>query len=126
LREEEKYGEYPLNGWESRMGLNLKVTPTENGAVITVDGYEISVTVKPVEPTEAAIPAARITVEEVKSRLAEHLGELTIQEEVEGIVIRPVGYLGREKFTSIARVIRELGGSYISAGKESRFTIPWE
>lgn len=110
------------------MSVNIKVTPTENGAVITVNGYDISITVKTSEPaaTPSVAPAVRNTVEEVKSRLAEYLGELTISEEVEGIIVRPAGYLGREKFTSIARIVREIGGSYISAGKDSRFAIPWE
>ncbi len=110
------------------MSLSIKVTPTENGAVITVNGYDISITVRPSElvVTPSPTPTARITVDEVKSKLAEYLGELTISEEVEGIVVKPVGYLGREKFTSIARIVRELGGSYISAGKESRFAIPSE
>jgi len=110
------------------MSFSVKVTPTENGAVITVNGYDISITVKPAEAavTPLPTPAPRITVDDVKSKLAEHLGELTISEEIEGIVVRPVGYLGREKFTSIARIVRELRGSYISAGKESRFAIPWE
>jgi len=96
----------------------LKVTPTQDGAIITVNGFNITITVKPtMEPP-------RTMVEEVKSKLAEHLDMLSITEEAEGIIVRPTSYLGRDKFASIAALIRELGGNYISAGKESRFIIP--
>lgn len=106
----------------------MKVTPKEDGAFISINGFDITIIVKPsATPIEEAptIPAPpRITVESVRSRLSEHIEELEVSEEVEGIVVRPRSYLGRDKFASIAVIIKELGGSYISAGKESRFLIP--
>ena len=38
-------------------------------------------------------------------------------------IIKPKVYLGTELFGEIAQRIRELGGEYISAGKESHFKI---
>lgn len=106
------------------MSLKVKVTPTQDGAIITVDGLDITITVKPsLAVPEAPVPP-RISVESVRSRLAEYLKEISVSEEEEGIVVKPVGYLGRDKFASIAAIVRELGGNYISAGRESRFLIP--
>lgn len=106
------------------MSLKVKVTPTQDGAVITVDGFDITITVKPSSAIPEAPASLRITAESVRSRLAEYLGEVSVSDEEEGIVIRPMGYLGRDKFASIAAIVRELGGNYISAGRESRFLIP--
>ncbi len=117
------------------MSVNVKVTPTGDGAVITVNGVEVTVTVRAKPSVPAAAPAAptlqvqegrRVAVETVKARLAAFLSELTVTEEAEGIVVRPTGYLGRDKFTSIAATVRGLGGRYVSAGRESRFVIPVE
>ena len=115
------------------MNHKLKVTPKEDGAVISVDGFDITVTVKPsVMPPEEAPPISippriqiplRITADSVRSRLSEYLEELDVSEEPEGIVVKPKGFLGRDKFASIAAIIEEFGGEYISAGKESRFLI---
>lgn len=101
------------------MDEKVKVTPKEDGAVISVDGYDVIVTVKPAEAV-----APRFTIESVRLRLAEHVEELELNEEAEGVVVRPKGFLGRDKFASIAAIVDEMGGRYISAGKESRFLIP--
>lgn len=108
----------PSLGGDS-LSLNVKVTPRQDGAVITVDGLEITITVKPSAPAPP-----RIIVETVRARLAEHMKEVSVTEEEEGIVVRPTGFLGRDKFSSIAAIVRELGGNYVSAGRESRFVIP--
>jgi len=97
----------------------VQVTPTADGAVISVEGYDIVITVK---PTEGVAP--KITLESVKSRLKEHLEELEVSETDKGIVVKPQGFLGRDKFASVAAIIEELGGLYVSAGRDSRFLIP--
>lgn len=40
------------------------------------------------------------------------------------VIIKPAKFLGSENFSKVASAIRELGGSYVSAGKNSHFTIP--
>lgn len=37
--------------------------------------------------------------------------------------IKPKNYLGSEKFAEIGAVVRELGGEYVSQGKESHFIV---
>jgi len=110
------------------LSLIVKVTPTEDGAILTVNGFDITISVKPstVLPTPAVPPSGRVTVEFVRSRLTPYLANLTVHEDEEGIVIKPTGFLGRDKFASIAAEVRALGGNYISAGRDSRFVIPKE
>ena len=40
------------------------------------------------------------------------------------VIAKPKHYLAGEDFKAIASVTEELGGDYISAGKESHFRIP--
>ena len=48
--------------------------------------------------------------------------------EVQGnyTIIKPRQYLGSENFSKIAAIVREAGGEYISAGKQSHFRVPLE
>jgi len=106
---------------------NIKVTKKEDGAIISVDGFDITITVTStkISPFEdkQVLESQVMNVESVKTLLAEFLEELDISENVEGIVVRPKSFLGRETFAAIAAIIKEIGGTYISAGKESRFLI---
>jgi hypothetical protein len=95
--------------------MKVKVRPKEDGATITYGELEIIITLKPIQKI--------YTLAEVQASLREHANVLSIAEEAEGIVVRPVSYLGKEKFTVIAEKVRGMGGTYISAGKESRFII---
>jgi len=40
------------------------------------------------------------------------------------VYIKPVKFLGAENFAKIASIVKELGGKYVSAGKNSHFEIP--
>jgi hypothetical protein len=40
------------------------------------------------------------------------------------LIVRPAHYLGSDNFAKIAAIVRNLGGSYVSAGKNSHFEIP--
>ena len=105
----------------------IKVTPTDRGAVITVGGYDIEITVKPSEEVRVEPPAPSqpwITVESVSADLSPYIDDLDIAEDEENIVVMPKRYLGRKRFSEIAELMRELGGNYVSAGKESKFLIP--
>ncbi len=99
----------------------VQVTPTADGAIISVAGYDIVITVKPAEGE-----APSTTLDTVRSRLAEHLDDVDVSETPEGIVVKPKGFLGRDKFAAIAAIIEALGGHYISAGRDSRFLITTE
>jgi len=51
---------------------------------------------------------------------------LEFEETEKYIIIKPRGYLGSENFAKIASIVREAGGEYVSAGKESHFRISKE
>lgn len=48
---------------------------------------------------------------------------LDFSDEGDHYKVKPKNYLGSEKFAEIGAVVRKLGGSYISAGKESHFRV---
>jgi len=66
-------------------------------------------------------------LEDVKVLFPENLeGMLNFEEVKDFIVIKPRQFLGSENFAKIAAIVRDAGGEYISAGKESHFRIPRE
>ena len=109
------------------MSLEIRITPKKDGAIINVKDLDITITVTPSE-VAAVTPSPPepppITLDLVRSRLVDYVEDLTIAVRIEGITVSPKAYLGRDKFASIAAIIRDLGGDYISAGKDSRFVIP--
>lgn len=38
-------------------------------------------------------------------------------------IIKPKGFLGKDKFAEIARVLREFDASYVSAGRDSHWVV---
>jgi len=127
---------------ESLMSSTIKVTPRSNGAIITINGLDIEITVRPSEvpPEEreasapprshveatvepAATPPSRITVESIKRDLGTYLEDLDVSEDDEKVVVTPKRYLGHKKFVSISSLVEEVGGTYVSAGRKSRFLI---
>ena len=79
-------------------------------------------------PKGAPTPPERVrTVEDVKVLFPKELEEmLTFEESAEYIVVKPRQFLGSENFAKIASTIRDAGGEYISAGKESHFRVARE
>jgi predicted AAA+ superfamily ATPase len=66
-------------------------------------------------------------LEDVKQLFPESLEEMLTFEEVKDfIVIKPRQFLGSENFAKIAAIVRDAGGEYVSAGRESHFRIPRE
>ena len=64
-------------------------------------------------------------LEMLKEKFPENLKRLVTFEAVDNrIVVKPRGYLGNENFKQVAEIIRDAGGEYVSAGKESHFLIP--
>jgi len=76
-------------------------------------------------PAPAVAPAEAQTIESVQTWFPKNLEEMLTFEDVEDyIMIKPRQYLGSENFAKIASIIRDNGGEYISAGKESHFRVP--
>ncbi|UCH70668.1 MAG: hypothetical protein JSV29_01400 [Candidatus Bathyarchaeota archaeon] len=74
-------------------------------------------------PTVAPTEEAQ-TIDNAKMLFPEDLEKmLTFEETGNYIVIKPRQYLGSENFAKIASIVRDAGGEYISAGKESHFRI---
>jgi len=76
-------------------------------------------------PVTPEISGKETSIEDIKMSFPEDLETLLSFEEKEDyIVIKPRQFLGSDKFAKIASVVRETGGEYVSAGKESHFRIP--
>jgi hypothetical protein len=70
----------------------------------------------------------QLTIQEQLEKLKEPFGELadylTFTVKEGKAVLTPRQFLGAENFAKIAKIVREHGGEYISAGKGSRFEMP--
>jgi len=53
-----------------------------------------------------------------------YAGMLTITDEGNSWRIKPKQFLKTEDFAQIARIVKQYGGQYISAGKLSHFRVP--
>jgi hypothetical protein len=103
----------------------IDVTSKEDGAIITVEGIEIEITIKPtwkyirhLESSEESMT----TIESLRRDLVSYLKDLDIYEGEDKIVVKPKRYLGRD-FPPVAEIIEYYGGSYVSEGRSSRFII---
>lgn len=67
-----------------------------------------------------------LTTEKVKAAFAPELRKLLRFESTgEYEIIKPVQYLGSDVFGRIAAIVRDdLGGEYVSAGRDSHFRVP--
>ncbi len=91
----------------------------------TVGPSEVSTT-KPAEVSVApTIKAEGKKMEDIRMLFTKELEALlTFEEKGDFIRITPRQYLGSENFAKIASAIREAGGEYVSAGKDSHFRVP--
>ncbi|MCW4051938.1 MAG: hypothetical protein NWE78_01850, partial [Candidatus Bathyarchaeota archaeon] len=64
-------------------------------------------------------------VEDIRMMFSKELEELLTFEDAGGFIkVKPRQYLGSDNFAKIASTIREAGGEYVSAGRDSHFRIP--
>jgi len=65
------------------------------------------------------------SIAELKAKIPSDMHELLSFEETEQFyIIRPRQYLGAENFAKILDSVRQVGGQYISRGKDSHFKVP--
>lgn len=77
------------------------------------------------ESTPQPTPSSDGPIENAKVLFTQELESMLSFTETEKYVeIRPRQYLGSENFAKIAAIVRDAGGEYISAGKESHFRVP--
>jgi hypothetical protein len=51
-------------------------------------------------------------------------GLLSFEQKANEVILKPKQFLGSENFAKTAAIVQELGGDYISQGKQSHFKIP--
>ena len=101
--------------------------------VISEDLTEVSKSLKAVTGPAAA-PASFVTPSEKKRSIndvkqafsSELAGMLIFEESGKFIIVKPRRFLGSDNFAKIASIVRNLGGEYISAGRNSHFKVPKE
>ena len=78
--------------------------------------------VAPVVPASSS--GKKSSVNEIKQAFSPELvGMLLFEESGKLVIVKPRRFLGSENFAKIASIVRELGGEYISAGRNSHFEI---
>jgi hypothetical protein len=98
--------------------------------VISGDLSEVSKSLKKVSG-ESVIPVLssshsdkKLDINDVKASFSPELeGMLLYEETGKYIVVKPRRFLGSDNFAKIASIVRDLGGEYISEGKNSHFKI---
>jgi cell division GTPase FtsZ len=93
--------------------------------MISRDLTDVTKTLKETGVSAATVaPAEARTIESVQTWFPKNLEEmLTFEDAEDYIMIKPRQYLGSENFAKIASIVRDNGGEYISAGKESHFRV---
>ena len=101
--------------------------------VISGDLAEVSKSLKAVSgpaaaPTvSAASSEKKRDINDVKQAFSSELaGMLIFEESGTFIIVKPRRFLGSDNFAKIASIVRDLGGEYISAGRNSHFKVPKE
>lgn len=99
--------------------------------VIAGDLTELSKSLKTVSKPAAAPTAPvkpsekKLNIDTVKQAFSTELaGMLLFEEHEKFVIVKPRRFLGSDNFAKIASIIRDLGGEYISAGKNSHFKVP--
>jgi hypothetical protein len=74
---------------------------------------------------KAKAPASQADAQNIAEKFPEDLRAiLSFECQADAIIIKPKQFLGSENFVKTAAVVKELGGDYISQGKQSHFKIP--
>ena len=89
-------------------------------------------TVPTIQPSHAPKKVEEVTsrsvkmgIDDVRMMFSKELEELLEFKDMENYIrVKPLKYLGSDNFAKIASTIREAGGEYISAGRDSHFRIP--
>ncbi len=66
----------------------------------------------------------KLDINQVKQAFTPELAGMLLFEETGSIIIvKPRRFLGSDNFAKIAQVVREIGGEYVSAGRNSHFKV---
>lgn len=104
--------------------------------VISGDLTEVSKSLKEANETSAVTPGPVASAEQsekkrdindVKQAFSSELADMLFFEDGGNfIIVKPRRFLGSDNFAKIASVVRNLGGEYVSAGRNSHFKVSKE
>ena len=101
--------------------------------VISGDLAEVSKSLKSSTGPSAAPALSAVSsskqrdINDVKQAFSSELvGMLLFEESGKFVIVKPRRFLGSDNFARIASVVRDLGGEYVSAGRNSHFNVPKE
>ena len=84
-----------------------------------------STAVPVVSEPPAVVSEIKRSINEVKQAFSSELaGMLLFEESGSFVIVKPRRFLGSDNFAKIASIVRELGGEYVSAGRNSHFKVP--
>ena len=99
--------------------------------VVSGDLAEVSKSLKAVSgaaaaPAVSAAPPEKMhDINDVKQAFSSEVaGMLIFEESGTLIIVKPRRFLGSDNFAKIASIVRNLGGEYVSAGRNSHFKVP--
>ncbi|MCW4016021.1 MAG: hypothetical protein NWF06_06600 [Candidatus Bathyarchaeota archaeon] len=99
--------------------------------VVSADLTEVSKSLKaatkPASTPATSAPQSekKKDINEVKQAFSPELASMLLFEDMQKfVIVKPRRFLGSDNFAKVASVVREIGGEYISAGKESHFKVP--
>ena len=74
--------------------------------------------------TFTPVAGQKLDINQVKQAFTPELaGMLLFEETGSYIIVKPRRFLGSDNFAKIAQVVREIGGEYVSAGRNSHFKV---
>jgi hypothetical protein len=74
---------------------------------------------------KAKAPASQDDAQNITEKFPEDLrGILSFECQADVIIIKPRQFLGSETFAKVVDIVKQQGGEYVSAGKDSHFKIP--
>lgn len=80
--------------------------------------------VAPDKTAETPLPVSSDLMKNVTQAFPEDLATMLLfEDKPDHIFVKPKEFLGSENFAKIASVIRQLGGEYVSAGRDSHFRV---
>lgn len=98
--------------------------------VVSADLSDVSKSLKSLITQKVETPVSEVPFEKkfnlngVKEAFSSELADMLMFEESgKFVVVKPRRFLGSDNFARIASIVRELGGEYVSAGRDSHFKI---
>lgn len=126
MRRLQKVGEEKVNIKELSQKVDelLNVLKVVSADLSDVSKSLKSLTVQKVTTPTLGVPFEKKDLNSVKEAFSSELEDMLIFEDSgKFVLVKPRRFLGSDNFAKIASIVRELGGEYVSAGRDSHFKI---